>query len=707
MGTGAPSGTVTFLFTDIEGSTSLWEAAPDAMRAALERHDSILRSAIDRHDGYLFSTGGDGFAVAFARAGEAVAAAMEAQQGLTAEPWPQRTPLRVRMGLHTGEAAERAGDYFGTTVNRAARLMAIAHGGQVLVSRPAQEVLGAHVDLVDLGEHHLRDLSHPEHVFQLVISDLRSEFPPLRSVDALPGNLPVLLTTFIGREEELKHLGSLVADHRLVTVTGVGGVGKTRVALQLGAELLTEFSEGVWFCELATAQEEDALGDVIAVALRAPARPGISLVDSVVEFLRIRKLLLLMDNCEHLLTAAGDLIERVLKTCPGVRIVATSREGLGIPGEQLWPLRSLPTPSASDSVDVVVASDAVQLFVLHATSLNPSFILDDREAPAIGEICRRLDGIPLAIELAAARAGAMAPVEIASLLDERFRLLTGGRRRSVERHHTLRATVDWSYSLLEDSERKVFDRLGVFSGTFDAAAAQAVAASEDIGRFEVLDALAELVGKSMLDVEQHEGLTRYQMLETLRQYALEKLDHRSETDEFRRRHARYFSEFAREVGPTLLGPAELEWRPKLTIEVDNLRAAVGWAIDPPDEDDRELALVLLASLSRESVLDRGLGVGTWAERAVEMTTGSVHPLRSTVMVMAAYGAYHRGDFAAAESLAREVLAATRDSDPGVASWAAMALANIAGSSGNMNKTLEILTDVISWLPEANIYDRYT
>jgi predicted ATPase/class 3 adenylate cyclase len=696
-----PTGTVTFLLTDIEGSTRLWEHDSEAMREGLALHDGIIREAVSHHEGYVFATGGDGFAVSFARAGDAIAAAASAQLGLGVQALPP-----VRMGVHTGETDERDGDYFGHAVNRTARLMAIAHGGQVLVSQATAQLVDG-VELRDLGEHRLRDLSQPERVFQLIVAGTKDDFPPLRSLDALPTNLPVQLTTFVGRDDELKHITGLVVDHRLVTITGVGGVGKTRIALQVSAELLPGERDGVWLCELASAEDDDALADVVALALRAPARPALSLLESVVEFLRTKELLLVVDNCEHLLAAASTLVERVLQSCPGVRVIATSREGLGLSGEQLWPLRSLSMPGRSEPFDVVAASDAVQLFVDRARSVDPGFALDEHDAQAVGEICRRLDGIPLAIELAAARVAAMAPTEIASLLDERFRLLTGGRRRAVERHHTLRATVDWSYSLLEETERIVFDRLGVFSGTFDASAAQAVAASDGLGHFDVLDALGELVAKSMLGAEHHDGRTRYQLLETLRQYALEQLDEHHGTDTFRRRHAEHYAAFAERVGPLLLGSEELVWRPRLKVEIDSLRAAVGWAIERDTDDDRELALVILASLAREVVLDRGSGMGAWAERAIEATSQSSSPLRPTVMVTAAFGAFHRGDLDRAEQLASEACHTARESDPPMAAWAQMALANITASRGDLPGALALLDDVASWLPQTSIYDRHT
>ncbi len=473
---GLPTGTVTFLFTDLEGSTRLWEEHPEPMRAALARHDEILREAVEGHRGHVVKTTGDGLHAVFATAHDAVLAGVDAQRDLSAETWALPTPLRVRMGVHTGEADLREGDYYGTAVNRAARVSAAAHGGQIVVSHATEEVARDHLgalELVDLGEHRLRDLARPERVFQVGAVGLDTDFPPLRSLDAFPSNLPPQLTSFVGREDELMLVEKALEETRLVTLVGVGGVGKTRLATQIAAEVLPRFPDGAWLCELAAAGDPEAMIQVVAATLGVQPHPNVSLEGSILEYLRAKRLLVVLDNCEHLLETAGDLAEGVLRECPGVRILATSREGLAVLGEQVWPLRSL-RPPASESVDDVAISTAGRLFTERAQAAAPGFGIDAANAVAVAEICRRLDGIPLAIELAAARVTAMSPTEIARLLDERFRLLTGGRRTAVERHQTLRATVDWSYSLLEPDERLVFERLGVFSGDFDGAAASAV-----------------------------------------------------------------------------------------------------------------------------------------------------------------------------------------------------------------------------------------
>jgi predicted ATPase/class 3 adenylate cyclase len=647
------------LFTDVEGSTRLWESAPSAMVAAIERHDVLVRSGVEGHGGYVFSTGGDGFGVAFARAGEAVGAAVDAQCALAGECWPIGAVIRVRMGLHTGEVSERNGDYFGSAVNRAARVMALAHGGQVVASAAtvdvAADTLPAEVRLVDLGEHLLRDLSRRERVFQVAAPGLGTKFAPLRSPDVLPGNLPVQPTSFVGRADELRDLAAVLGRAQLVTVTGVGGAGKTRLAVQAAADLLPGFTDGVWLCELAVAVDADTLAQVVASTLGVVQRAGRSLEQSIVEFLRPARLLLVLDNCEHLLDAAGRLAAGILAGCPGVRVLATSREALAVAGEQVWPLRSLQLPEPGSGLETAAGSASVRLFCERAVAARPSFVLSEANVEAVAEICCRLDGIPLAIELAAARVTAMTPAEIAGLLGERFRLLTGGRRTAVERHQTLRAAVEWSYGLLSETERVVFDRLAVFSGGFTLTAASAVVTGNGIEDWDIVDAVGGLVAKSMVVAEPgEEEHTRYQLLETLRQYGRERLDEDGDTDFWRRRHARHFAAFAAEIGRGLRGRDELVWRERLTGDLDNLRSAVVWGLDRGVKEDQQTAVAIIAWLSYES-LSRGAGVGRWAEQAIPALEPSAPGYRSAVLGAAAWEAMFRGDFDTAERYAQAAL----------------------------------------------------
>jgi predicted ATPase/class 3 adenylate cyclase len=665
---------VTFLFTDVEGSTQLWESAPEAMRTALARHDEIVRGAIERHGGYVFATGGDGFGAAFARPPDAIAAAEAAQAALGTEAWPEEAVLRVRMGLHTGVVEERDGNYFGPAVNRAARLMTLAHGGQVLASAATADVVAdtvpPEVKLVDLGEHLLRDLSRREHVFQVEAPGLGSEFPPLRSPDVLPGNLPVQPTSFVGRSDEVRDVSAALGRAHLVTVTGVGGVGKTRLAVQVAAELLPTFADGAWLCELAVAGDADTLAQVVASTLGVAQRAGRSLERSVVEFLRPTHLLLVLDNCEHLLDSSGRLAAGILADCPGVRVLATSREALTIPGEQVWPLGSLEVPAPGIGMEAVAASASVRLFCERAAAAHPGFVLSEGNAAAVVEVCRRLDGIPLAIELAAARVTAMTPVEIAGLLDERFRLLTGGRRTAVERHQTLRAAVDWSYGLLSETERVVFDRLAVFSGGFTMPAATAVVTGDGIETWDVVDAVGGLVAKSMVVAEPGAGEhTRYQLLETLRQYGRERLDEDGQTDRWRRGHAQNFAAFAAEVARGLRGRDELAWRERMMGDLDNLRSAVVWGLDTGIGEDEQTAVAIVAWLAYESQT-RGTGIGRWAEQAVPAKQQSAPGYRNAVLGAAAVAAEYRGDFDATERYARAAVEEgypPDDPSPGLAS----------------------------------------
>ena len=468
----APSGVVTFLFTDIEGSTRRWEADADAMRAALLVHDEVLRTAIQSHGGFLFSHTGDGVAAAFASPASAVDAAVAAQRALE---------LPVRMGLATGEAELRDGDYFGTVLNRAARVMAAGHGGQILVADSTAGLLSG-VDLMDLGPRRLRDLPNPITVYQLHAPGLRTDFPPLRGVDSNPGNLRPASTRLIGRESEVAEIDAAVRSHRLVTLTGVGGVGKTRLALEVAASLADEFPDGVWVFELAAVTDPAAVPDAVAAVLGIIQQPGKSVSESVAGALEGRVRLLVLDNCEHVLDAAADLIEAILAQSATVKILATSREGLGVPDEQVRPVRSLDAATGIDSA-------AVTLFVERAQGIASGFsMVDGGEAAAVIEICQRLDGIPLAIELAASRMASMTASEMRDRLDHRFRLLVGSRR-GLERHQTLRHAVAWSYELLNDAEKGLLTRCSVFAGGFNLQSASAVAGSDDLDEYAVLDLL--------------------------------------------------------------------------------------------------------------------------------------------------------------------------------------------------------------------------
>ena len=681
-----PSGTVTFLFTDIEGSTRLWEEHPHAMRDALARHDEILHDAVKSHGGHVVKDLGDGVFAVFSATHDGVAAAMAGQRALDAEPWGEIDRLRVRVGLHTAEAQHRDGDYYGPALNRTARLMTAAHGGQVVVSHATKvlvaDALPEGLELVDVGEHRLRDLSRPEHVFEVRTLGAVESFPPLRSLDAFPGNLPVQLTSFVGRDDDVAGVAKALDESRLVTLTGVGGVGKTRLAIQVAAELLPRFTDGVWLCELAATNDPDLLAQVMVAALGVQPRAGRSLAESVCDYLSGKQALIVLDNCEHLLDAAAELAEAMLRAAPGVRVLATSREGLAVAGEQVWPVRSLRVASEV-SLEAIAVCEAVRLFGARAGAVQPSFALDESNATAVVEICRRLDGIPLAVELAAARVTSMLPGEIAGLLDDRFRLLTGGRRRGVERHHTLRATIEWSYSLLDERERVVFDRLGVFAESFDADAATNVAGSDQLAAWDVRDALDDLAAKSMIVLEDGPQATRrFRLLETLRQYALERLDDSGHAQDYRRRHAEHYATFAETAGPGLEGSDEAAWVGRFGAELDNLRAAVAWALDTEAPADAELGLRIIAPLVGQSFYRPSAGVGEWAGAALARAETSTPGRRCAVLTAAAWKALLEGDLDLARTRASEALRDGLPPDTPSPGWVHSALAGADSFAGD-------------------------
>jgi predicted ATPase/class 3 adenylate cyclase len=689
-----PSGTVTFLFTDIEGSTRLWERHPKAMKDAMARHDEILREAVVAHHGYVVKTTGDGFHAAFASARDAIDAAVDAQLLFAAELWGAAGPLQVRMGIHTGLAEVRAGDYYGTAVNKAARLMSVAHGGQIVVSLATEELVqDGDVELIDLGEHALRDLARRERVFQVAASGLRREFPRLSTSQAIAGNLPLQVSSFVGRDDDVARLVEMLGYASLVTLTGSGGVGKTRLAVQAAAEAVPRFPDGAWFCELAAVDSGDALAQVVAASVGCVQRPGLSLAESIVEYLRVRALLLVLDNCEHLLDAAGTFADAVVRSCPNVSVIATSREALDVDGERVVRVGSLFAPASSAGRDELVESAAVQLFTDRAADVGADTAWDDQQWAAVGEICRRVDGIPLAIELAAARTTSMSPLDVATHLDARFRLLTGKRRGRVERHQTLRATVDWSYQLLNGDERAVFDRLGVFSGSFDAQAAVAVVSGENLDGWTVTEALSSLVAKSMVGSETGpDGASRYAVNETLRQYARDRLDESGDMDRRRRAHAHYYASWAQDAGYGLTGPDDVLWMARIRAEVDNMRATVGWTLDRHDADDQELGLRILACLV-EARAARELSLGSLAVRAVLAAEASGAELRVPVLTVAANDEWDRGHVERARNLAH---AAMRD---GIATATANPIApyqvalGIEMTAGNHERAREIAEEI--------------
>jgi predicted ATPase/class 3 adenylate cyclase len=610
----APSGVVTFLFTDVEGSTRRWESDADEMRIALAAHDKALRDAIEAHGGWLFKHTGDGACAAFASPKAAVDAAVAAQRTLE---------LPVRMGLATGEAELREGDYFGAVLNRAARVMAAGHGGQILVADSTAGVLSG-VDLIDLGPRRLRDLPAPVQVFQVQAEGLRADFPSLRALDAGPGNLRPAPTSFIGRESEAGEVQAAVKAHRLVTLTGVGGVGKTRLAMEVAGRLVDEFPDGVWFFELAAVSDPAAVPDAVAAVLGITQQPGKTVSESVAAALEGRVRLLVFDNCEHMLDAAGDLIEAILAASATTKIVATSREGLGIADEQLWPVPSL-------DVDAGVDSAAVALFVERAQYVSPRFTFgDDGEAAAVVEICRRLDGIPLAIELAASRMATMTASEVRDRLDQRLRLLVGSRR-GMERHQTLRHAVTWSYDLLDDAEKALLDRCSVLAGGFDLQSACAVAGFDNIDDLATLDLLDALVRKSLLVADRSSGRTRFSMLETIRQFAEEQLAASGAATEARAAHARHFAGREADILALWDSPRQREAYDWFNLELANLRTAFRWAADRSDLD---VAAAIATYAPLLGFVSENYEPIAWAEEVIEPALAVNHPRLGVLCIMA-------------------------------------------------------------------------
>jgi predicted ATPase/class 3 adenylate cyclase/DNA-binding CsgD family transcriptional regulator len=659
-----PAGTVTFLLTDLEGSTRMWEHDPDAMKAAMARHDYLLEEAIAANQGFVFARMGDGMAAAFNMANDAIAAAGEIQRALADEPWGTASPLRARIGLHTGEGVVVEGSgYASRPVNHCSRLMAAAHGGQVIVSGSTEALvrdeLPDAMGLMDLGEHRLRDLGRPTRVFQLTSAGCREEFPPLRSLDAYPGNLPVQVSSFIGREADVARVAAALSDWRVVTITGTGGVGKTRLAIQVAADLLPRYREGAWLAELGPVRDPDDVVGAAAAAFHLTSRAGPSLEDSLIEMLGSKKLLLVLDNCEHVLGPVARLVTRIERECPDVTVLATSREGLAVEGEQLIGLPPLEVGEPGDDTARLAQTDAVSLFVERARNIKADFALTDGNVEAVVEICRRLDGVPLAIELAAARVIALSPAELLRRLDRRFRVLAGGRRGAVGRHATLRAAIDWSYELLQPDEQRLLARMAVFSGGCTLEAVEQVCSDEPVDRDSVLDLITNLVSRSLVIAEDHGAGTRYRLLETIRQYGEERLAECGETETLVLRHASFYADLLARAADYLYGPEQASWARRVSAERDNIRAALTAAIDT---GEATLAVRLVANHPDGSSQDAshvGEAFSLPASRVLDMAGVSREPGYPKILTVAAAQAFHSGDRDKADDLCRQALEADR------------------------------------------------
>jgi predicted ATPase/class 3 adenylate cyclase len=666
-----PTGTVTFLFTDIEGSTKLWEKSPRGMQVALIRHDAVLWETIERHGGFVFKTVGDAFCAAFPTALGALEAALAAQRGLFSEAWGAEIgTLRARMALHTGATHERDGDYFGPPVNRVARLLSAGHGGQILLSSSTQELVRDHLPAAThlryLGEKRLKDLSRPERIFQLTTPALPSEFPPLKTLESHTNNLPLQATPLIGREREVESVCGLLrsSETRLLTLLGPGGTGKTRVGLQVAAELADDYEDGVFFVPIAAITDPTLVAPTIARVLGLSEGGAQPLEELLEGYLRDRQTLLLLDNLEQVLEAAP-IVERLLSNAPNLKILATSRIPLGLYGEYEFPVPplSLPDPDSLPPLEYLTEYEAIRLFVERARAVRPDFSLTEENGPAVVEICERLDGLPLAIELAAARIKLLPPRVLLARLGNRLKILTGGARNLPERQRTLRNAIEWSYGLLDEGEKLLFGRLGVFSGGATLEAMEAVCDAEGDLPTDVFEGASSLLDKSLLRQEEGAaGEPRFVMLETIHEFANVKLEESGEVEAVRWAHAEYFLALAEEAEPMLWGAEDAAWLNRLEQEHNNMRAALSWAIA---HESAELALRLSGALQwfwfAWAYYDEGR---SWLEQALVKEDRASTAVRAKGLDAVGWLAHEQGDIDRATAAAEKGLKLSNEAGVG-------------------------------------------
>jgi predicted ATPase/class 3 adenylate cyclase/DNA-binding CsgD family transcriptional regulator len=692
-----PTGTVTLVLGDVENSTRAWESGGAAMGAAVGRMNELVDELVGRHDGVrpMEQGEGDSFVAAFSRARDAAACALALQQAF------RDLPLRVRIGVHAGDVQRRgAENYVGPTIIRAARLRDLGHGGQTVLSQTAADLAGDSLpdgaSVRDLGVHRLKDLSRPERVFQLCHPDLGEEFPPLRSLDAHRHNLPVQRTTLVGRTAEMAEVRSLLSRSTLVTLVGSGGVGKSRLALHVAAAMLDDFPDGVWLAELAPVVDPGAVATHVGQVFALDLGPGRSPAEALAAYLADKTALLLLDNCEHVLGAAAELADTLIASCPNLGILATSRQPLDLPGEIAWRVPSLQAPEENMGAGLpgVSASEAVQLFAERAGRARPGFVLSDRNAAHVAEICRRLDGIPLAIELAAARVRVFTPAQIADGLDERFRLLTGAPRTALPRQQTLEASVDWSYRLLTEPEQVVFRRLAVFAGDFSYDAAVAVCSASDIHAHQVLDLLGLLVDKSLIQVDDDGDQARYRLLETLRYYAGGHLAAAGEEDDARQRHRDHYLAFAEEAEGHLEGPGQTEWIGRVATDYPNIRASLAWS---RDRGQGEPLARTAAALEWFWVAHGPAAEGNaWLRTALDHLDPSAVPLRAKTLWASAFFAAALGSAAACLARSEEGLALARElHDERLVARLRVALGTARYRLGQVEEAIDVLEQAVA------------
>ena len=697
----ASPGVDTFLFTDIEGSSHLWEHDPERMPEALARHDALVRTIVEGNRGRVVKMLGDGVHAVFGDPRDAVCAAVALQRSLADAAATNGIAFKVRCGLHAGVEERRDNDFFGRAVNRAARIMAVAHGGQILVSQTVASLVGDRlpegVALRDLGSVRLRDLASAERVCQVLHPLLRADFPALRSMEATPNNLPQQLTSFIGREREMAEVAALLAKHRLVTLQGAGGIGKTRLSLGVAAEVLDDFADGVWLVELAALADARLVAQAVASVLGVKEEAGRPVVEALVKYVRDRQALVILDNCEHLVQACADLAKDLLQSGPRMKILASSREPLHVRGETIYPLAPLAIPDPYRSFERRTLEEfaAARLFIERAVEAQPAFQVSDENAMAVAGICQRLDGIPLALELAAARVRALSVEQISARLSDRFRLLTGGDRTALPRQQTLRALIDWSYDLLTEPERILFRRLAVFAGGFTVEAAEAVGGGGDPDRGNDLDILTQLVEKSLVVFDPEGG--RYRFLETVRQYAEQRLENAGEADVTRSRHLAYCVTFLEATSPKLFGPQQGEWLAHLDLERENLLAAHAWCERAAGGAALDLRIVhvLKTYLTNRGLM--GLALRVTKEALARSGAQRRDAARGRACFDAGQTCCFMGRYAEAQALLEESLAIAREigDTHGIAmslqplGMAALGLGNSAAARGHLEEALAL------------------
>lgn len=694
-----PTGTVAFLFTDIEGSTKLAQEYPKEMPALFARHNEFLHQSIQAYRGFVFRIVGDSFSAAFDTALDALHAALDAQRKLQNEKWSP-APIKVRMGIHTG-TAELKDDSHGAmyegyaTLALTQRIMSVGHGGQILLSQTSYDLINDRqpvgTELRDMGEHRLKDIFKSEHLYQVTTAHLLSEFPPLKTLDTQNHNLPEQLTSFIGREHELTEAQTLLASTRILTFIGPGGTGKTRLSLQIAADQLSEFKDGVWLIELARLANPTYVVSTIASTFHLREGHGMSLMNIITDYLRGKQLLLVLDNCEHLVEACAQISDHLLHNCPNLKIIASSREALGISGESVYRVPSLSLPQADQDLGNLMNYEATRLFTERALRANPQFTLTKDNAHHVTQICSRLDGIPLAIELAAARVKLFTPQQIAERLDDRFKLLTGGSRTALPRQQTLRALIDWSYLTLNETEQRVLCRLAVFSGGWSFEAAEAV-----LGELEAMDGLSGLVNKSLVNVEEQDGESRYRYLETIRQYAMEKLLKTGDAVDTRNRHLAYFMEYARNAEEHFVTVQRPLWVNRFEMDHDNFRSALSWAL----ESDPQSALQMVSSLSAfwlsRSYMTEGC---SWCQAAIShaealsLTGSNVDTARAQAYSALAMLSINRGEHQKGQAAARTAVALERElNDPLQLARALHFLGMASAFSGDVTEAFDSLSE---------------